>query len=173
MALHPNVSVTGDEPIPSGLLWSVSSEGIEPRVIDALLNGLEPRITTIDEELRPLYHAAASVAANFTTTLFALAEELYRRSGIPIDAARTTVARFMNESVERSVGSGAVEAVTGPVARNDMEIVRRQLDSIDERAPEFRALFERLVEATAQLLRPEHLDEVRNLLQQNHHDRPR
>jgi predicted short-subunit dehydrogenase-like oxidoreductase (DUF2520 family) len=151
LALHPNVSLTGDEPIPEELLWSVASDGVGDDFPQLLLEGLQPRLVVIDEDLRPLYHAAASAAANYSVTLFALAKELYRRAGVTDDDARTTVTRFMLQSIERSSVRGPKGSITGPVVRGDTDVVREQMRLVRAEAPEFYNVFRSLAEATALL----------------------
>jgi predicted short-subunit dehydrogenase-like oxidoreductase (DUF2520 family) len=151
LALHPNVSLTGDEPIPEGLLWSVASDGVGEDFPQLLLEGLQPRLVVIDEDLRPLYHAAASAAANYSVTLFAIAEQLYRRAGVTDEDARTTVTRFMLQSIERSSLRGPEASVTGPVVRGDRDVLREQMRLVKAKAPELYSAFRSLAEATALL----------------------
>ena len=42
-------------------------------------------------------------------------------------------------------------ALTGPIARGDMETVARHLDALSEKAPELRPTYEALAERTAAL----------------------
>jgi predicted short-subunit dehydrogenase-like oxidoreductase (DUF2520 family) len=169
LALHPNVSLTGDEPIPEGLLWSVASDGLTDDFPQLLLEGLQPRLVVIDEHLRPLYHAAASAAANYSVTLFAIAEELYRRAGVADEDARNTVTRFMLQSIERSSLRGPNASVTGPVVRGDQEVLLEQMRLVKEHAPELYSAFRSLAEATALLFSDRWKDTWSEVFQQADH----
>jgi predicted short-subunit dehydrogenase-like oxidoreductase (DUF2520 family) len=150
-ALHPNGSFTGEESIPPGLLWSVASDGVDDDLIDRLLAPMHPKLVKIDDGRRALYHAAASAAANYSVTLFAVAVELYVCSGLSDEDARDVVARFMHASVERSVAVGPQKAITGPIARGDFDVVRDQFQAVATFAPELLDLYRELARATARL----------------------
>lgn len=64
---------------------------------------------------RTAYHAAASVAANFTVTVLGLAEDLASTVGLDRDAYLPLV----EAAVRNWAQAGAAEALTGPVARGD------------------------------------------------------
>lgn len=151
-ALHPNGSYTGESAIVQRTLWSLSSDDPEVRTAAAsLLDRLEPRFTTISEEHRALYHAAASVAANYSVTLFAVATELFIRAGLNQTDASTVVANYMRESIERSEVMGERRALTGPIARGDEEVVRLQMEAIRRDAPEVLKLVQELAMHTSLL----------------------
>ena len=57
----------------------------------------------------------------------------------------------MRASVENWATLGGEQALTGPIARGDGEIVARHRRVIEERAPQFVALFDALVERTRSL----------------------
>jgi predicted short-subunit dehydrogenase-like oxidoreductase (DUF2520 family) len=54
--------------------------------------------------------------------------------------------------VENWAALGPERALTGPVARGDVETVRRQREAIDLRAPDLLPLFDALAEATRSLV---------------------
>ncbi len=152
LALHPNGAFTGVEPIPAGLLWTAST--IDPAALETahnLLARLSPAIVTVLDENRSLYHAAASVASNFSVTLFAAALRLYQRAGMPGEESAATVARFMVESAMRARELGPEAALTGPIVRGDEEVARSQVQAVRAAAPELAALFDELAAATRAL----------------------
>lgn len=152
LALHPNGAFTGTEPIPSGLLWTASTA--DPAALQTahnLLARLSPAIVTVLDENRSLYHAAASVASNYAVTLFAAAQRLYERAGIPGTEAAATVARFLGESAMRARELGPEAALTGPIVRGDEEVARSQAQAVRAAAPELAALFDELAAATRAL----------------------
>lgn len=136
LVLHPNASFTGEAPIPSGLLWTVTSA--DPNALSFarhLLESVAPRIVAIEESHRALYHAAASVASNYSLSLFYMAVDLYRAAGLEDADARDVVGRFIRESVERGMAGGEPgDLLTGPISRGDIEIVQRQLLAIQRDA---------------------------------------
>ncbi len=151
LALHPNASFTGDSPMLPGLVWGVSEgEG----AIDAahrLIGHLAPTLVVVPEKFRALYHAAASVAANYSVTLFAMAHDLYQRAGFSEEEARAVVAQFIRSSADRAALTGPAAALTGPIARGDAQVVTLQSDAIRHMAPEYLAAFLELAQVTGRL----------------------
>lgn len=99
------------------------------------------------DEDKPLYHAAAAAAANFPLAAFAMASDLFAAAGVPWDAARPLVEAV----VANAFDLGPRSALTGPVARGDVETVAAQLRAVSATAPEWKVSFARFVEALAAL----------------------
>ena len=153
IALHPNTSLTGDDPIPSGLVWGITPETPEARLrAEALLAPVAPRLVPLPDERRPLYHAAASTASNFSLTLYAVAVGLFERAGMGREEARAAVEHFMRTSIDRASRTDAGSVLTGPIVRGDTGIVAAHLAALDEGAPEHRELYLALARETVRLL---------------------
>ena len=105
------------------------------------------RTTTVADEDRAAYHAAASVASNFLVTLEGAAERLAGTAGV----GRELLAPLVRASVENWVRLGAEDALTGPIARGDEATVARQRAAVAERAPDLIELYDALVGATRAL----------------------
>jgi predicted short-subunit dehydrogenase-like oxidoreductase (DUF2520 family) len=105
----------------------------------------------IDDEGRAAYHAAASVASNFTVTLLAAAERIAAGAGLAPGEARALLAPLVDRTVESVAELGPERALTGPVARGDEATVSAQRAAIEESAPELLDLFDELVRHTRRL----------------------
>ena len=102
---------------------------------------------TLDDAAKPLYHAAAAAAANFPLASLAMASDLFGSAGVPWAAARPLVEAV----VANAFDLGARAALTGPVARGDVETVAAQLQAVAAADPEWTVAFARSVEALAAL----------------------
>ena len=105
----------------------------------------------IDDEGRPAYHAAASVASNFLVTLEAAAEAIAAGAGLARDEARELLAPLIRQTAENVAELGPEAALTGPVARGDEATVDAQRAAVEETAPELLGLFDELVRQTRSL----------------------
>jgi predicted short-subunit dehydrogenase-like oxidoreductase (DUF2520 family) len=105
----------------------------------------------IDDEGRAAYHAAASVASNFTVTLLAAAERIAAGAGLAPQEARALLAPLVRRTVESVAGLGPERALTGPIARGDHATVEGQRRAIEDAAPELLDLFDELVRHTRAL----------------------
>ena len=148
--LHPLMTVPADGPPPfAGAGCAVA--GTTPRAeacARALALRLGMRATTVADEDRAAYHAAASIAANFLVTLEGAAERLAATAGVE----RAQLAPLVRAAVENWSRLGAAGALTGPIARGDDETVARQRAAVAERTPDLLPLFDAMVEATSALV---------------------
>ena len=92
------------------------------------------RPVRIDDERKPLYHAAAVFASNYLVTVTALAEEIALAAGIerPIEALAP-----LQEATLANIGRvGTAEALTGPAIRGDAITLQRNLEALERYALE-------------------------------------
>lgn len=89
---------------------------------------------TLEDEVKPLYHAAAVFASNYLVASLAVAEELFERAGLhePLPALMPLV----RASVENADVLGPALALTGPAVRGDAGTIERNLEAISETAPD-------------------------------------
>ncbi|HLP15157.1 MAG TPA: Rossmann-like and DUF2520 domain-containing protein [Bacteroidota bacterium] len=97
-----------------------------------LARALKARPFLVPAEKKVLYHIAAVFASNYFVTLLSAVE---KTAGLSIDAPREDrmalfepLIRQTLEAVLRSRTSG--DALTGPIARDDRETVRRHLEAL-------------------------------------------
>jgi predicted short-subunit dehydrogenase-like oxidoreductase (DUF2520 family) len=91
----------------------------------------------VDASDRVRYHAAACVASNHLVALLGQVERLAAHAGVPLDAFLPLI-RGTVDNVEEL---GPAAALTGPVARGDLETVARHLDALpDDERDAYRAL---------------------------------
>jgi predicted short-subunit dehydrogenase-like oxidoreductase (DUF2520 family) len=105
----------------------------------------------IDDEGRAAYHAAASVASNFTVTLLAAAERIAAGAGLAPHEARALLAPLVRRTVESVAELDPERALTGPIARGDHGTVDAQRRALEDAAPELLDLFDELVRHTRAL----------------------
>ncbi len=93
----------------------------------ALARDLGMRGERITAAAKPAYHAGAVFASNYPVTLAATAERLFLEAGLSPEAAHAGLAALMRGAAENVARFGAA-ALTGPIARGDVETVRRHLE---------------------------------------------
>jgi len=85
------------------------------------------RVLEIPEGVKARYHAAAVFASNFPMVLLATAMKLLTSTGVPEDAARGALGTLLVAAAENASVMGPAKAMTGPVARGDVETVQAHL----------------------------------------------
>lgn len=149
VALHPNISLRGDRVVPASTIWGVTPNDLATIETARMILGHDgARLLGVAEEHRALYHAAAATAANFSVTLFAMAQSMYRIAGVDTRDATELVAEFMRASVERSNDEGPAASMTGPIVRGDDSVVRAQQEAVRMQAPDVAEVFEAMIALT-------------------------
>lgn len=147
--LHPLMTVPADAPTSfDGATAAVA--GTSPRALataTTLATSLGMAPVEIDDDARPAYHAAASVASNFLLTLEDWAERLAASAGVP----RGRLTPMVRATVDNWARHGAAPVLTGPVARGDHTTVERQRAAVEALCPEDLELFDAMVAATGRL----------------------
>lgn len=95
---------------------------------------------------RSLYHAAAVTAGNFATVLLVQASQMLSAAGVSEPEARTLLGPLAITSIKNAIEHGA-NALTGPVARGDDEVINAHLAALSELSPELSRLYANLCES--------------------------
>jgi predicted short-subunit dehydrogenase-like oxidoreductase (DUF2520 family) len=127
------MAITADEPLRSVLHEFAASIGCHP--------------FDLGDDVKPLYHAGAAAAANYTLTTLDLALALFEAAGVPFEAAHPLIEAIIANAFDL----GPAGALTGPVARGDTSTVAAQVAAIRERVPQAEELFVDLTRSTATL----------------------
>jgi predicted short-subunit dehydrogenase-like oxidoreductase (DUF2520 family) len=101
----------------------------------------------VPEEVRALYHLAATLAAGGIATTFASAIAVARAAGVPAAALAGYGALARGALSAALEAAEPADAITGPAARGDLETVELQLARLEATAPELRPLVVALARA--------------------------
>ncbi|WP_432983821.1 Rossmann-like and DUF2520 domain-containing protein [Dactylosporangium sp. CA-233914] len=136
LALHPAMTFTGTETdlerLTAGISFGVTAPDELRPVAEALVADLAGIVEWIDEEKRPLYHAALAHGANHLATLVAEAMDRLRDAGV--HQPERVLAPLLGAALDNTLRLGDA-AITGPVSRGDAGTVRRHLQALDAVAP--------------------------------------
>ncbi len=125
----------------------VGVEG-DPLALDTLTHladSLEMHPFRLRDEFRPAYHAGAAAASNFLVTVLAIAADLFDSAEVDPAVARPLVETAISNVYESSPGA----ALTGPIARGDIETVIGHLTAAHQVSEEVGRQFKLMAEATA------------------------
>lgn len=148
LALHPVMTFTGtsiDVDRLVGATFGVTAPPAFLPVADALVLEMEAEPVHVEEEARPLYHAALAHASNHLVTLVASSEDLLRSAGVeePSRVLQPLVAAALDNALR--LGD---RALTGPVMRGDGDTVATHIDVIGNVSPQTADLYVALARAT-------------------------
>ena len=146
-----------------------------PRAVAAgveLASALGLRYVVVSAEAKPRYHLAAAMTSNFVVTLFGMVQEVLASVGIGRADAVAMLTPLLEGTVANLAASSPEEALTGPVARGDVETLRRHGLALREHLPHLVPAYAALSVETVRLavrsgaLAPERAATVLGLMQQ-------
>lgn len=148
-SLHPLQTVPDADTDLSGAPAAIA--GSSPAALEfarslATKLGMEP--FEVDEEARVRYHAAASIASNFLVALEQEAADLLASAGVTDPRAK--LAPLVRRTLENWVERGP-SALTGPVARGDLDTVERHRAELEGDPSGVIELYDLMVERTIRL----------------------
>jgi predicted short-subunit dehydrogenase-like oxidoreductase (DUF2520 family) len=143
-SIHPLVSITDSE----GLLEVIEEtffvlegdpEGIEMGA--QIVERLGANYFTVLPDKKPLYHAAASILSNYMTTLFGISSEILSDIGIDPDDIHEGLCTLLGSTFLNLAKSDPVDALTGPVARGDLETIKLHMEALENYDIELKKLY--------------------------------
>lgn len=151
-SLHPIQSIADVETAVEQLQSTVFSiEGTEGAVnlLSKLMEQMNNTYFTIKSEQKTLYHMAACTVSNYLVTLVDAGLAMYEAIGIDREVGYKALYPLIRGTVENLKHMDTKEALTGPIARGDINTVKAHLDAVsDERLEEF---YRYLGQATVQM----------------------
>ncbi len=112
--------------------FAVSGSGAGLDLAAAVPTLIGARVLRLDDEARPLYHAAACVASNYLSVLMGVATDWMR---LATGASEAEVVAALLPLVHGTLGNidryGPDSALTGPIARGDAGTVATHLQALD------------------------------------------
>ena len=126
-----------------------ASESGLTRALEQTVRGLGATPFSLAGVDRAGYHAAAVFASNYVVALHAAAASVWERAGLPLAAAREALAPLTLGAAQAIMEHELPQALTGPIARGDVESVERHLRVLrgdPERAALYRALGRELLQ---------------------------
>lgn len=137
-SLHPLQSFASIDQAVNNLPGSTFAlEGREPLL--SLLKQIVPllggRAIVLKAGDKALYHAAAVFTSNYTVTLLGMAAKLWEAFGIPQAEAVPALLPLLRGTVNNIESIGLPACLTGPVARGDLDTIRKNLEGIAASCP--------------------------------------
>lgn len=126
-------------------------EGDAAAALEPAFKGIGAQCFTLAAHDKLLYHAGAVFATNFVPVLQAIANQLWRDSGVPAPIAAHLQATLLRNAVDNIMTLGPARALTGPAARGDTALVARQGEAVCEWNPDAGAAYRALSDLAATL----------------------
>lgn len=158
-SIHPMQSFSGGRAVPVGTVFGIEGDPEAVKAGMAIADFFEGITVRLTAEKKPLYHAAACVAANYLVTLVETAQTMLGTAGLDEKQALHALLPLVGGVLENLRSNGTAKALTGPIARGDAKTIEKHLTALDQFHPELRELYTVLGEKTLELARKAGLDE--------------
>lgn len=134
-SLHPLRVFTGSpDETWNGAFVATEGDAEALRVGEQVVSAVGARAHRIMAEAKPLYHAAATLAAGGTVAVISMATRAWGQAGIPEEEARPALAALAESAAAAAVSREFSQAFTGPIARRDRVTLAAHRDALAGRA---------------------------------------
>ena len=126
VSVHPLFAISGGGSAQAKIgsaLFTLEGDESALATVSALLDVCGVHHREIASSDKPLYHAAAVCASTLAVGLFASAQTMLERCGFGADEARSALRALFVGNCESIAERGPIDALTGPIERNDAETV--------------------------------------------------
>ena len=119
-------------------------------ILTTLFTEMGASIIPISALKKSVYHAAAVMASNYVITMAGCAAALFMEAGLPAIQAKKITQDLMQNSLDNLHNASHVaDALTGPLARGDVNTIYKHLNAI--KSPDINALYRTAALATLPL----------------------
>ena len=128
-------------------------EGVEEaqEILEPAVTAIGGNFLSVKAENKPLYHAGTSILCNHLCSVVDFGLSALDRAGVNKTVAIKAVEPILRETMENVLRVGGIEALTGPIARGDVETVRKQTGAIKTKLPERIDIFKALSILTSEV----------------------
>jgi len=124
------------------IIVAVEGEDAAVGIAAKIAGDLGAKCLEIKTEAKTLYHASAVVASNYLVTLMDLSFQLIGEAGISAQDAFNVLAPLVKGTLANIERIGITEALTGPIARGDVETVAGHVKEIAAKRPDLQSLYQ-------------------------------
>ena len=103
-------------------------------IVRQMVKALGGILLEITAEKKTLYHAAAVAASNYLVSVIHLALALNKAAGLPGDISFNALLPLIKGTLSNIGARGIPDALTGPIARGDVETVAAHVQAIEKDA---------------------------------------
>ncbi len=131
--LHPLRSLAASAADLRGTVFAVGGDEVGQKIARSLAEKLGGQVLELDPAAQPLYHAAAVMASSHLVGIVDVAADLLVSLGLEKTRAVSALASLLRSVAENLEHHGLPTALTGPIARGDVETVARHLGALKKR----------------------------------------
>jgi predicted short-subunit dehydrogenase-like oxidoreductase (DUF2520 family) len=163
-SVHPMMTfVVGASPSLAGVPFAIEGDAVAVRASRAIVKELGGRAYAIRRQDKVAYHAWGTFASPLLTALLATTEHVAAAAGVNRREAKQRMLPILQQTLANYAALDAAGAFSGPIARGDVETIRRHLHVLGT-VPAESEVYAALAKAAAKYLPGKRKRLVRGLL---------
>ncbi|HXZ28844.1 MAG TPA: DUF2520 domain-containing protein [Terriglobales bacterium] len=163
-SVHPMMTFVADAiPDLSGIVFAVEGDPSAVREARRIVGEIDGRVFTLQKRKKVLYHIMGTFSSPMVVATVVLAERMARAAGIPRKTVAHALWPILRQTWANWVLRGARGAFSGPLARGDVDTVRKHLRTL-KAFPDARAAYLALARAALRHLPARNRRELAKLL---------
>jgi predicted short-subunit dehydrogenase-like oxidoreductase (DUF2520 family) len=163
-SVHPMMTfVRNVRPELRGVTFAIEGDARAVRAARRIARELGGGAVLIDARHKPMYHAFGAFTSPLIVATIAAAEQVARKAGLDQVSVRAAIAPILRQTVTNYLEYGPGGAFSGPLARGDVETVRRHLQVL-RALPEARAAYVALARSALKTLPVKRKKDIARLL---------
>jgi len=132
VAMHPVQTFGGNSENPfRNIYFSLEGDDQAVSQMAEIATALDAHSIKIKPEAKPYIHAAAAVASNYLVTLMHQAGRIAMETDIEKQDALKMLKPLIQTTFDNVINDGAVKALTGPIARGDIETIKKHIELLE------------------------------------------
>jgi predicted short-subunit dehydrogenase-like oxidoreductase (DUF2520 family) len=140
----------------AGTICSMEGDEAALTLLVPALQAIGAETVIINADNKLLYHAGSVFASNYLVTLMEVALRTYQAAGIPAEIAQKMAAPLARQTLENVFNLGTQAALTGPIARGDMQTVALQQTRLNDWDQQAGDLYQAFTQPTIDLAARHH-----------------
>ncbi|NNF52414.1 MAG: DUF2520 domain-containing protein [Gammaproteobacteria bacterium] len=132
----------------AGTWCALEGDGAATQILRQAVEAIGGQVIAIAPHQKTLYHAGAVMACNYLVALLDVSLDILRTAGVSREQGAALLAPILRATVENVIEQGVDNAMTGPIARGDIDIVERHIRELKRLGPESVSVYRELGRAT-------------------------
>lgn len=149
-SFHPMKAITRTTQTFDGTWFDMDGDKDALAQLEVVAQHLGAKTFRVEPEAKPLLHASAVVASNYLVVLADMVSKMAKQAGIDEETAIKAITPLMDNTLENIRQMGVKDALTGPIARGDVNTIAKHLKTLDS-MPEILSLYKILGKEAVQI----------------------
>ena len=154
-SFHPiqtfNKASTKNNHLLSGIYFGIEGDEETKKFLKKAAKKLGSGVIEMQSSRKPLYHLASVMASNFLVTNINMISGVLAKAGIKDINAYDIYKGIISQTLKNIEKNGPVEALTGPVDRNDMETISSHIEYLKKYLPEMETFYKEASKMTSKV----------------------